>query len=173
MFKKLLGFSESKNYWLVLLVFAVGLELSALFYQYVLNYLPCVLCIHVRVWLSGIIVIALLALKFYSNKNARVVLHLTTAFIFAGLFERSYQLLGTERGFVFGDCNMDSGLPAWFPLDDWLPSVFKVWEACGYTPELLFGITMAEALIVLSVILLMLSITYTIYSGVKLFIKKR
>jgi disulfide bond formation protein DsbB len=28
-----------------------------------------------------------------------------------------------------------------------------VWEACGYTPELLFGVTMAEALLVLSGVL--------------------
>jgi len=172
MLNKLLHFSKSKNYWLALLVFSFGLEISALFYQYVLDYLPCVLCIHVRVWLLGIITVAILALKLYRNQIALIGLHLFTSLMFVGLFERSYQLLGTERGFVFGDCNMESGLPIWFALDNWLPSIFKVWEACGYTPELLFGITMAEALIVLSVVLLVISITYTVYNMVYLIQKK-
>ncbi|MDH3971388.1 MAG: disulfide bond formation protein B, partial [Gammaproteobacteria bacterium] len=43
--------------------------------------------------------------------------------------------------------------PSWFALDQWFPAMFKVWEACGYTPELLFGVTMAEALLVLSIML--------------------
>lgn len=157
---------------MALLIFSLGLEVSALFYQYVLDYLPCVLCIHVRVWLLGIIVVSILAMKLYRHQMSLIALHLFTSLIFVGLFERSYQLLGTERGFVFGDCNMESGLPIWFALDNWLPSVFKVWEACGYTPELLFGITMAEALIVLSAVLLVISITYTITNIVCLFQQK-
>ena len=82
-----------------------------------------------------------------------------------GLLERSYQLLGVERGFIMGDCSMNSGLPAWFALDKWLPSVFKVWEPCGYTPEILFGVTMAEALMFIS-ILLILTTVWVLFSPV-------
>ncbi|MFC6670264.1 hypothetical protein [Marinobacterium aestuariivivens] len=42
---------------------------------------------------------------------------------------------------------MDSGLPAWFAPDQWWPWMFEIWEPCGYTPEMPFGITMAEALV--------------------------
>ena len=83
--------------------------------------------------------------------------HLSVVFITVGLTERSYQLLGTERGFVFGDCGFDLGLPAWFAIEEWLPWLFRVETACGYTPEIVFGITMAEALMVMSVGLLLLS----------------
>ncbi|MCK5334788.1 MAG: disulfide bond formation protein B [Gammaproteobacteria bacterium] len=157
MFYKIINFTENKFYWLAWLVFAISLEASALFYQYVLDYLPCVLCIHVRVWVLGIIAVAIFALFFYKNWTARFISQLLMTVLSVGLFERSYQLLGIERGFVFGECNMESGLPAWFALDSWFPSVFKVWQACGYTPELLFGITMAEALIVLSFIMMLVS----------------
>ena len=75
------------------------------------------------------------------------------------LTERSYQLLGTERGFVFGDCGFDLGLPVWFAIEDWLPWLYRVETACGYTPEIAFGITMAEALIVISVAFLLLGIS--------------
>ena len=94
--------------------------------------------------------VALLALLVRTNRILRTIAHALTAVMMVGLLERSWMLLGTERGFVVGNCDFDLGLPAWLALDTWFPSVFKVWEACGYTPELLFGITMAEGLLVMS-----------------------
>lgn len=173
MIQKYLNISSNKWYWIALLILGVSLEVSALFYQYVLDYPPCVLCIHVRIWVLGIIVISLLALKFYEKWLGLLTAQIMMMLLSIGLFERSYQLLGTERGFVYGECNMESGLPAWFALDSWFPSVFKIWAACGYTPELLFGVTMAEALIVMSFILLSLSLIFTIYLFTSHFINKK
>lgn len=173
MLQKYLNISSSKWYWLALLVLGISLEASALFYQYVLDYPPCVLCIHVRIWVLGLIVISLLALKFYKNSLGLLTAQIVMTLLSIGLFERSYQLLGTERGFVYGECNMESGLPAWFALDSWFPSVFKIWTACGYTPELLFGVTMAEALIVMSFILLSLSLIFTVYLFSQYFVNKQ
>ncbi len=172
MLQKYLNISSSKWYWLALLLLGISLEASALFYQYVLDYPPCVLCIHVRIWVLGMIVISLLALKFYKNSLGLLTSQIVMTLLSLGLFERSYQLLGTERGFVYGECNMESGLPAWFALDSWFPSVFKIWAACGYTPELLFGVTMAEALIVMSFILLSLSFIFTVYLFNRHFVNK-
>lgn len=70
--------------------------------------------------------------------------------------------LGSERLTIVMSCTEDSGLPAWFALDKWFPLVFEVHEPCGYTPELLFGITMAEGLVVLSVVLVVVSVVFTI-----------
>ena len=66
-------------------------------------------------------------------------------------------MLGTERGTVFGECSMELGLPAWFALDKWFPLVFEVQASCGYTPELWSGFTMAEALVIIAVLLLLLA----------------
>ena len=173
MIQKYLNISSSKWYWVALLILGVSLEGSALFYQYVLDYPPCVLCIHVRIWVLGIIVISLLALKFYKKWSGLLTAQILMTLLSLGLFERSYQVLGTERGFVYGECNMESGLPVWFALDSWFPSVFKIWAACGYTPELLFGVTMAEALIVMSFILLSLSVIFTTYLFSSHFIYKK
>lgn len=158
----------SKSYWLSLLVIALVLESSALFYQYALDYYPCVLCVHVRIIVVGIIIISLLALRFYANTKLVFTFHLLNTTLLAAMLERSYQLLGVERGFVSGECSMNSGLPAWFAVDEWFPWLFKIWEPCGYTPVLLFGISMAEALIVLSAILFLVSSIVTLY-----FIKTR
>jgi disulfide bond formation protein DsbB len=74
-----------------------------------------------------------------------------------GLVERSYLLLGTERGFIFADCGFDLGLPTWFAIEETLPWLYRVETSCGYTPELLFGITMAESLMALSILFLVIS----------------
>ena len=74
-----------------------------------------------------------------------------------GLVERSWNVLAVERGWIFGSCELDLGMPAWFALDKWVPSLFEVQTSCGYTPLILFNITMAEVLLVFSALLLIIS----------------
>lgn len=162
MLKLLSQFADKKYYWLSLALLCVLLEAVALFYQYVLNYGPCILCIHVRIIVLGMFIISVLALCFRYSRFALLVTNVAMVMSLAVLLERSYMLLGVERGFVTGSCGFDSGLPSWFAIDKWFPFMFKIWESCGYTPVLLFGITMAEALIVMSAVLLLLSGVVTV-----------
>jgi disulfide bond formation protein DsbB len=87
--------------------------------------------------------------------------HLLMLLVSLGLTERSWQTLAVERGWVIDSCSMNSGLPNWFALDQWIPQVFEPWEPCGYTPELLFGITMAEGLMLISILLVSVSILFS------------
>jgi len=151
-------------YWLAILATGLSLEAVALYYQYALDYYPCVLCIHVRIWVLGFVLAAMLALFVRSFRYLRTLMHGLTVVLSLGLLERAWMLLGIERGTVEGSCSFDSGLPAWFALDQWFPALFKVWEACGYTPELLFGITMAESLVLLGAATLLVSVTMSVAS---------
>ncbi len=162
MLKTLATVGASSWYWLALVLLGLSMEAMALTYQYVLDYLPCVLCIHVRIWVMGLILVALLGLLVRRSRPLRVMAHALTLVIGIGLLERSWMLLGVEYGFVEGSCDFDAGLPAWFALDQWFPTLFKVWESCGYTPELLFGITMAEGLIVFAPALVLLALALTV-----------
>jgi disulfide bond formation protein DsbB len=155
--QRLAGVGRSGGYWLGLLLLGLTMEGVALFYQYRLDYAPCVLCIHVRIWVLGLILMAGIGLWLRRYPLGVVGLHGVMALLMGGMLERSWQLLGTERGWIFGSCNMDAGLPAWFALDRWFPAVFEVKDACGYTPELLFGVTMAEALLLFSLTLTLLA----------------
>ena len=157
MLDRLTIFSKSTGYWILLVLVGLSFEGVALYYQYVLEEMPCVLCIQVRIWVVALILVALAAIWMRRNAFMNLLAHMLTVVIAIGLLERSYQLLGTERGFTFSDCGMDLGMPAWFALDAWFPALFQVQTSCGYTPELLFGITMAEALIVISAIFLLWS----------------
>ena len=159
MLSKLATIGSSIWYWLALVVLGLSMEGLALTYQYVLEYAPCVLCIHVRIWVLAFILLALLALFVRRSRPLLVMAHVLNTVIMVGLLERAWVLLGTERGTVEGSCGMDSGLPGWFALDVWFPKLFKVWEPCGYTPELLFGITMAEALLVFSAAMVVVTAT--------------
>ena len=162
MLNTLASLSQTKGYWLTFLLVAVGFVLIALYYQYYLEYMPCVLCVHVRIIVLGMVMISAVAIFLTRRRMSLLMIQIIMVVLLAFLLERSYQLLGVERGFIMGDCSMSSGLPAWLALDKWFPAVFKVWEPCGYTPEIVSGLTMAEALIVISFLMLVFSLTMLI-----------
>lgn len=152
---------KSAWYWLALLTLGAAMEGIALYFQYGLGYGPCVLCIHVRIYVMAFMLVALFALLMRHNTKLLFISHLTTFLLSLGLAERSWQTFGVERGFIEGACDMNSGLPDWFALDKWFPTVFEPWEPCGYTPELLMGITMAEGLLALSIAAITVSFIMT------------
>ncbi len=162
MFRNMAVIGKSLYYWLMLALLGVTFEIVALYYQYVLDELPCVLCIHVRLLMLALILVSLVAVFIRGLQWLNATAHLLTVLVAAVLLERSWQLLGTERGFTFSDCGMDLGLPSWLAVDSWFPAIFQVHTSCGYTPELLFGITMAEVLIVFSTLFVLLTLALTL-----------
>jgi len=149
--------SDSHWYWLFYIVAGISLLASALYFQFIKEELPCLMCIQVRLLISLLVIVSGVALLLRSNKVLNLLAHLSVVFIAVGLTERSYQLLGTERGFVFGDCGFSLGLPGWFMIEDWVPWLYRVETSCGYTPEIIFGITIAEVLMATSILLLSVS----------------
>jgi disulfide bond formation protein DsbB len=146
-----LQLGRSKLYWAAIIVIGLALEGAALYYQYALNQYPCVLCIHIRIWVLALVLIGVLGLLVHRSRPGVVAACLLSLVASIGLLERSWQTLATERLWLEGNCSMLSGLPSWFALDQWFPAVFGVQASCGYTPEIVFGITMAEALMAISV----------------------
>ena len=153
---------QSRFYWLFVLTGALLVEAIALYYQYFLDEPPCVLCIHVRLWIA---LIAVLALVFVIlPKTPGIISHSLMALTGIAMIERSWQLLGNERGFIIGSCGFDTGLPSWFAPDRWFPLLFEIQTTCGYTPEVVFGITMAEALLAGSVVFTLFCVAMVIMS---------
>ena len=50
-------------------------------------------------------------------------------------------------------------MPDWFAVDRWFPALFEVRNICSYTPEIAFGISMAEALLGISILIATISVT--------------
>jgi disulfide bond formation protein DsbB len=153
----LLNLSTQRRYWAALILIGAALEGGALYYQYVLDEWPCVLCIHVRIWVVAFMLLAMVAIFCTNSIVAMRIAHFLNVGIIIGLLERRWRVLAVERGWIFGDCDMDLGMPAWFALDKWFPSLFEVQTSCGYTPLILFDITMAESLLVISALMLIMS----------------
>ncbi len=153
----LVNLGKQQRYWAALILIGLALEGGALYYQYALGELPCVLCIHVRIAVLAFVLLAAVALFATRSIAAMRIFHGLNSLIMVWLVERSWQVLAVERGWVFGDCGLSLGMPAWFAIDEWLPSVFEVQTSCGYTPLLFFEVTMAEALLVISALMLIIS----------------
>jgi len=85
------------------------------------------------------------------------------------LFLTCRELYRIEVGLQQAGCMFNAGLPAWFDLEAWLPSIFEVRSACGDSPVLLFNITMAEALYVGSAIAMLGAVLLTLLSIFSIF----
>lgn len=140
-------------YWLGLFALGVVLEATALLYQYVGNFEPCILCIHIRLWVILFSVIALCAHFLRHSIYVTALAHGLVGLTMIGMFKTAWQLLQTERGNILGSCSYFLDMPEWFAIDQWFPAVFEVRASCASSPELLFGITMAESLTVFSAVM--------------------
>ena len=139
-------FLQSRWYWLAVALFGITLLGVALFYQYALGDEPCQVCIHARLWVITFTLIALIMLITPEISLLRVLGNLGVLIAGAGLFERARYLYRLENGIGDGSCQFQLGMPDWFAVDRWMPWLFEVRNLCSFTPEMLFGLSMAEIL---------------------------
>ena len=158
-----------RSLWWAMLILGSGMFAAALYWQYALGEDPCQVCIHARLWVVAIALIGALMLVLPSNRGTGfggLVLLLVSSM---GLGERSYYLYEIENFRGDGSCQFTLGMPDWFAVDRWFPALFEVRNICSYTPEIAFGISMAEALVVISVLIAAISAS----AGVKLLTNMR
>ena len=139
-------FLLSRWYWLALALFGITLLGVALYYQYALGDEPCQVCIHARLWVVAFTLIALIMLVIPQTSLPRVVGNMGVLIAGVGLFERARYLYRLENGIGDGSCQFQLGMPDWFAVDRWMPWLFEVRNLCSFTPEMLFGLSMAETL---------------------------
>lgn len=145
--------------WMIFILSTLFMEWVALFYQHVLSYYPCLVCVHVRLWVAGMLLAALLGLFTRASRRLQLLSWALLLAATAGFAERSWHTYAVERGWYVGSCEFELGMPAWFAVDRWMPWAFQPGGACGYTPEMLFGITMAQALLVVAAVSVALALT--------------
>jgi len=137
----------SRAYWLLVFIFALSLELIALYYQYQLGYGPCLLCVEVRAIVLAIMLIAIIGMLTCRIRALANLMNILLAGSGIAFYIKSILLVRIERNEIESSCGFKADFPNWLPLDTWLPAVFEPWEACGYTPMMKFGLTMGETLV--------------------------
>lgn len=139
--------NRGKGLWWAIFAIGSGLLAAALYWQYVLGDDPCQVCIQARLWAVALGLIGAVMLLLPESLFTRLP-GLILAFIAsAGMGERAYYLYEIENFRGDGSCEFTLGMPSWFAVDQWFPALFEVRNICSYTPEIAFGISMAEALI--------------------------
>lgn len=138
--------------WASVIAICVALEAGAVYYQQALLYFPCELCIYTRVWIAAIALLALVGLAVRMQPWAVRGVLVGQIALSVGLGGVVWKLLALDYGFAgAGACSLYARFPSWAPLDRWLPLLFEVQATCGETPEVLFGLSMADGLAAITV----------------------
>lgn len=126
--------SRQRAPWLLLALSALGLELAALYFQYVMELNPCVLCVYERVAVLGVILaglVAFIAPSVWLFRWSGILLWLASALWGLSLaMEHTGIQVNPSTG---GSCDFLANYPSWAPFDQWLPQVF---EPTGYCDEI-------------------------------------
>lgn len=140
--------SQSRYFWLAGALYLLTMELIALYYQYVLDYYPCALCVQIRAWVAGAIILSICS-QFGRNyfwwRWAGLTL---TTLLLGGALYTSWYAWGVENGTIVSSCTMGAGFPEFMLLDQWIPWLFSAEGICGRSPGMWFGLTMNEALLI-------------------------
>lgn len=136
--------------WLILAISALGLELCALFFQYVMDLAPCIMCVYQRLAIMAIISAGLIG--FVANKSiiARMIAYALwgTGAIWGLLIAIEHVDMQTNANSLFYSCEFIPNFPAWAPLHEWLPFLFEATGDCGEISWQFLGYSMPQWMIV-------------------------
>ena len=146
--KTFYNFGTSRFFWIFGAVFLLLMESIALYFQYALDLDPCALCVQIRAWILGALIISIFT-SFVCNRFVWrwIGLTLTTVLLSGGLYTSWYSW-GVEKGEIISGCSFGAGFPSFMPLDEWIPLIFAAPGICGQSPEMWFGLSMNEGLLI-------------------------
>jgi disulfide bond formation protein DsbB len=135
--------------WLLLAATALGLELTALYFQYVLELDPCVLCVYERTGVAGIFAAGLLGAIV-----PRLRLFRWSGLVLWGVsagwgLSIAMQHVGIQLGKIDLTCSYLPDFPAWAPLEQWWPEVFMPTGLCGDVQWVFAGLSMPQWMVVI------------------------
>lgn len=129
--------------WSLLFLSALGLELSALYFQYMMNLQPCIMCIYQRTAIFGVLFAALIPLLM-NNILTRLFGYILwgVSAIWGLLIAIEHVDLQTAEDSFFAVCEIVPNFPKWAPLHEWIPSIFAATGDCGEIDWSFLGLSM-------------------------------
>ncbi|MFQ3235338.1 MAG: disulfide bond formation protein DsbB [Paraglaciecola sp.] len=118
--------------WLLLLISTLGLQITALYFQYALDLRPCIMCIYQRTAVFGIM-FACLPVLWVNTFATRLIAYIGwgVSAIWGYLIALEHvDIQGASNSF-FATCEIVPNFPSWLPLHEWLPNLFAATGDCG------------------------------------------
>ncbi|XQW83832.1 disulfide bond formation protein DsbB [Thalassotalea piscium] len=132
--------------WQLLALTALGLELAALYFQYVLDLQPCIMCIYQRAAIWAIFfagVIGSFGAKYLLARISAFALWGTGAIWGLLISLEHVEAQSSAMSFMFS-CEFVPNFPSWAPLHEWIPALFAATGDCGDINWHFLGYTMPQ-----------------------------
>jgi disulfide bond formation protein DsbB len=136
---------QNKIGWGLIVLSAIFLELTALFFQYAMGLEPCIMCVYQRLAVAGILLSGLfgflLSRNFWGQIGAHGLMMYATS---EGVRVANEHVIKQSGTSFFSTCDLFPNFPSWFPLHEWVPSVFAATGDCSSIDWSFLGMSMPE-----------------------------
>ncbi|QOI11020.1 disulfide bond formation protein DsbB [Blochmannia endosymbiont of Colobopsis nipponica] len=163
-------YSKTRKAWFLLSSTACILEIIALYFQHIMLFKPCALCIYQRCTLCGIILAGLIG----TIAPKKTLLRFTGIFVW--LYSASQGLLLAKKHInlqlnpsPFVTCDFFVNFPSWLPLDKWLPQIFDAIGDCTEYQWFFLSLEMSQWMVIIFGIYLIISVFVLISQFLKPF----
>jgi len=150
--------------WWLLAGSALGLELTALWFQYGMGLDPCVKCVYQRLAVVGLILAGVVGSAYPRALVVRLAGYLVWGLSAGWGLQQAMQHVGiqSDDGSAFS-CNFFAEFPSWAKLDEWWPAMFQPTGYCDDVQWQFLSLTMAQWMVVVfGVYLLILAVAIAI-----------
>ena len=136
--------------WLLLATSALALELTALFFQYVMDLAPCIMCVYQRLAILAIVIAGIIGTFGHDYILARITAFSLwgTGAIWGGLIAIEHIDMQSSSGSLFFSCEFIPNFPSWAPLHEWIPFLFEATGDCGEISWQFLGFSMPQWMLV-------------------------
>jgi disulfide bond formation protein DsbB len=140
---------STKYMFLFIAITSLGLELSALFFQYAMGLDPCIMCVYQRVVVMGIFITSVVGFILECKKTPLLptILMVANAWIvMTGVNIAKEHVEMQTADSLFFSCEIVPNFPDQLPLHEWIPSIFAATGDCGKVNWEMFGLSMPALL---------------------------
>jgi len=144
---RLASLSTRRAAWLALAASGLLLEGSALYFQYVLELQPCVMCVYIRIAVLGLVAAGLIGAIAPARPAVQFLGFAAWAVAAAEGLSLSRELIAIQQAGPYSfdvTCSFLPRFPAWLPLHQWFPALFMPTGNCTDDVWSWLGLTMAE-----------------------------
>lgn len=150
MFRYFKKISMGRGAWSLMLILTSALQISALFFQHVLNMQPCVLCIYQRTALYGVLLASIIGL--IAPKSLIIRLLALGAWLYSAAFGLSYSWQHVRLQFYSSPLDTCDFFPIFYfkiKWDEIIPFIFKASGNCSDKLGTILGLEMSQWMLVI------------------------